>query len=108
MKSLSHDKRVQNDLKLFSDKLPDFLEYLREQNEDYLLQLKIPNFAGSLLLDPTNKPPTQRSCQTMPNKKDDTTFGKNSLSNIDESIAPEKHPEKPFTKLQAEMVSLYD
>ena len=52
--SLSADRRIQRQLIGFREKLPGFIEYLKKKDLDYLRQIKIPTFEGSLLLNTKN------------------------------------------------------
>ena len=50
--SLTSDRRLQKALLINSDKMNEFLDYVREQGPDYYIRrLGVPRFEGSLLFD---------------------------------------------------------
>ena len=51
LQSLTADGRIHQKLRAFSDKIPDFLEYVKSQGPDFIRQLKVPVFSNSLLLN---------------------------------------------------------
>ena len=52
LRSLTTDKRIQKSLSILGHgKLPSFLEYLKKQGYDYMRELNVPVFEGSLLLN---------------------------------------------------------
>ena len=51
LNSLTADKRIHRCLKVFSEKLTAFIDFVREQGPEFIDKLGAPAFKGSLLFD---------------------------------------------------------
>ena len=51
LKSLTKDRRIHRALLSFSDKLPNFIDFIRSKGPEFIRKINVPAFPGSLLLD---------------------------------------------------------